>query len=155
MRKLFLLALASFILAFLGAAGSALAQTATLTATVRPNPLELELMAPQNVVVGEWFDISASVSNKGGEVIRKTWITLNTPGEIVARGVKKNLGDLQPGETRTVNWRAKANSAGKFVVMAQVTGKLAGEPISASDTALISATSPTFLVYLFSFFTLD
>lgn len=116
-----------------------LAQTATLVATVKVNPLEIEVTTLSNVTVGQWFTITVKVSNRGSETIRKTVASLNTPTEIVVRGKNKKLGDLEPGETKIVSWQAKANSSGNFVILAEVTGTLAGEQISTSDTAMISA----------------
>ena len=129
-----------FFLWFLGQS-QALAQTASLVATVRVNPLEVEMTAPSNVVVGEWFTISISVSNRGSETIRKTTATLETLTEIVVRGKNKKLGNVEPGEIKTVSWQAKANKAGNFIILAEVTGDLAGEQISAFDTTTISVNS--------------
>lgn len=124
---------------FFSSQSQVFAQTASLVATVRVNPLEVEVNTPPKVVVREWFTIRVSVSNRGSETIQKTTATLNTPTEIVVRGKDKKLGDLGLGETKTVSWQAKANSSGNFVILAEVTGNLAGEIISASDTTMISA----------------
>lgn len=137
MRKIFFLL--AGLTCFLLAGGSAFAQTATLTATVRPNPLKVQVSAPSSVFVGEWFDITLTVTNLGTEVVKKSTATLHTPAEIVVRGKSKKLANIGPGETKTVSWQAKANSSGNFVILAEVTGNLLGEEISASDTAMISA----------------
>ena len=121
--------------------GPVLAQTASLVATVRINPLEIEVTAPLNVVVGEWFTVSVSVFNRGSETIWKAIATLEAPTGIVVRGKNKKLGNLEPGEIKTVFWQAKANKAGNFIILAKVTGNLVGEQISASDTTTISASS--------------
>ncbi|MCH7730640.1 hypothetical protein IID21_03895 [Patescibacteria group bacterium] len=139
MKKLFVLPLA--LVCLFGAAGSALAQSATLTATVRVNPLKVEVTAPGVVTVGEWFDIKAEVSNLGTERISRAFATLNTSPEINVRGnVKKRFGSLPPGGTKTIKWRVKVDSPGNYIVTVEAKGNLAGEEIVASDTDTISAT---------------
>lgn len=139
MRKIFVLPI--FLTCLMGAVGSAFAQTATLTATVRPNPLIVEIIAPSNVTVGQWFDINVQVTNLGAETIRQTVANLNTPTEIAVRGKNKKLGNLEGGETKMVTWKAKANTSGDFIIQAEATGELVGEQISATDSIIISATS--------------
>lgn len=115
------------------------AQSATLTATVRVNPLEIEVVAPDTVVVGEWFDIDVVVSNLGATTVKKTSVVVNKPSGLKVRANKKRIGDLAPGATEIVTWRAKVNSPGGFVAVVEVSGKLDGEEISAFDSITISA----------------
>ena len=124
---------------FLITAVPSFAQSSTLTATVRPNPLKVKLTAPSNVTIGEWFDISAEVTNLGSETITKTTTTLNSPRELSVRNKKRRIGDLASGETIPLKWRVKAKSKGSFIIMAEALGKLAGEKISASDSKMIKA----------------
>ncbi len=137
MRKLFILPI---VIVFLLAAGStAYAQSSTLTATVRPNPLEVEVFAPSNVSVGSWFDIKVEVSNLGTETVTNTSALISPPSELVVRGKRKRIGNLSPGATQTITFRARANSSGTLIVTVEVAGELAGEDILASDTTIISA----------------
>ena len=137
MRKLFILPI---VIVFLLAAGStAYAQSSTLTATVRPNPLEVEVFAPSNVSVGSWFDIKVEVSNLGTETLTNTSALISPPSELVVRGKRKRIGNLSPGATQTITFRAMAKSSGNLLILVEATGKLAGEEISASDTTMISA----------------
>ena len=123
---------------FLLTAVPSFAQSSTLTATVRPNPLKVKITAPSNAPVGEWFDISAEVTNLGSEVITKTTTTtLNSPRELSVRNKKKRVGDLTSGETISLKWQAKAKSVGNFIVTAEASGRLASEKISDSDTKMI------------------
>ena len=122
---------------FLLTAVPSFAQSSTLTATVRPNPLKVKITAPNNVTVGEWFDISAEVTNLGSEVITKTTTTLNSPRELSVRNKKKRVGDLTSGETISLKWQAKAKSVGNFIVTVEASGRLASEKISDSDTKMI------------------
>ena len=93
MKKLVILPIALVFLLVL--ARSSFAQTATLTATVRVNPLEVEIIAPSEVPVGKWFEIKAEVSNLGTERISRAFATLNTSPEFNVRGSeKKNFGSL-------------------------------------------------------------
>ena len=139
MKKLFVLPLA--LICLFGAAGFTLAQSTTLTATVRVNPLKVEVTAPGVVTVGEWFDIKAEVSNLGTERISRAFATLNTsPGINVRGSEKKNFGNLPSGKTKTIKWRVKVDSPENYIVTVEAKGNLAGEEIVASDTDMISAT---------------
>lgn len=139
MKKLVILSIA---LAYLfGTAGSVLAQSAILIATVRVNPLEVEVIAPKSVMVGEWFEIKANISNMGGEIITKVYATIHTDPKLTVGGKRKRVGNLGAGQVETITWLAKARSSGVFVIYVQATGELAGEEISASDTLIVSATS--------------
>ena len=121
--------------------GSAFAQSATLTATVRVNPLKVEVIAPNTVTVGKWFEIKAEVSNLGTERISRAFATLSAHPEINIRGSeRKNLGSLPSGGTKTIKWRVKVDSLGNYIVTVEAKGILAGEEIFASDTIVIFTT---------------
>lgn len=115
------------------------AQSGVVTATVRPNPLAVVVSVPGTVVVGQWFDISADVANLGEQNISSTVATVHAPTEVTIKGPKKKVGDLAGGQTKTVTWRAKANSSGNFVIQVEASGNLAGEQIFSSDSVIISA----------------
>ena len=124
---------------FLVTAVPSFAQSAVLTATVRPNPLKVEITAPSNVSVGKWFDINAEITNFGTEIVTKTTVTLNSPRELRVRNKKKRIGNLASGETISLKWQVKAKSEGNFIVLVEASGRLAGEKISASDSKIIKA----------------
>lgn len=129
------------IFVFLGFFGkTSYAQNAVLTATVRANPLKVQITAPSTVTVGQWVNVSAQISNQGAVTITKTTAVLNSPSGISVRGKKKNVGDLLGGATVTETWMIKANSSGNFVIQVDVEGTFSGEKISASDTEIVSAT---------------
>ena len=108
---------------------------------MRVNPLKVEVIAPGVVTAGEWFDIKAEVSNLGTERISRAFATLNTaPGINVRGNVKRRLGSLPPGKTKTIKWRVKVDSPENYIVTVEAKGNLAGEEIVASDTDMISAT---------------
>lgn len=119
--------------------GSVYAQSGVVTATVRPNPLEVSVSAPPSVPVGQWFDISANVTNLGDLTITSTVATINASTELTVKGPKKKIGNLAGNQIKTVTWRAKANSSGNFVIQVEATGNLAGEQISSSDSVNIFA----------------
>lgn len=128
-----------FLILSAGFRQSVLAQSAILTATIRPNPLEVKITAPSTVAVGQWFDVSADFSNLGSEVITKTIATLNTPSDLKVKGQRKKIGDLNNHETKTGIWQLKANASGDFVILVEVTGNLGSEQISATDSLITSA----------------
>lgn len=139
MRIIGIIVASLLILAVFGA-GSVHAQSGVVTATVRPNPLEVTVSAPSTVTVGQWFDISADIANLGDQTITGTTATIHSPQEVAIKGgQKKKVGDLSGGLTKTVTWRAKATSTGSFVIQVEATGSLAGEQISSSDTTIISS----------------
>ncbi len=116
-----------------------LAQSAILTATVRPNPLEVKITAPSDVAVGQWFNISADVTNLGDQSITGVKAIIQAPTGVTVNGQKKEVGTLAGGQTKTVTWRAKANDSGNFIIQVEASGNLAGEQISSSDSVLIHA----------------
>lgn len=127
------------IAAWLVSTGSAVAQ-GVVTATVRPNPLDISLTAPATVNVGQWFEIEAEISNHGSEPISKTVVMLNTPNELTVRKKRKRNGILGPRETQVITWQAKGTKAGdELVIQVEVEGILAGEKIVASEATIISA----------------
>ena len=106
------------------------------------NPLKVSVSAPGPVVVGQWFDINANITNLGDQTITGTTATINVPAELTVKGQKKKkIGDFAGSQTKTVTWSAKANSAGTFVIQVDATGNLAGEQISSSGSVNISAVS--------------
>lgn len=118
------------------------AQSAVLTATVRPNPLNISLSAPPSVNVGQWFDAEVTITNHGGVPVSKASAVMHTPAGVNARGKKKRLGSLNPGQTQVV-WQMKLTRSGsKLVILVEVEGVLNGETITADETAIISSTSP-------------
>jgi len=119
--------------------GSAHAQGGVVTATVRPNPLKVSVSAQSSVTVGQWFDISADVTNLGDLTITSTVATISSSTELTVKGPKKKIGNLAGGQTKTVTWRAKANNSGTFIIQVEATGNLADEQISSSDSLNISA----------------
>ena len=134
---------------FLLTAVPSFAQSAVLTATVHPNPLKVEITAPDNVIVGEWFDVSAEVTNFGTEIVTKTTVTLNSPRELRLRNKKKRVGNLTSGEPVSLKWQVKARSEGNFIVLVEVSGRLSGEKISASDDSKIITADDSIIPSLF------
>ena len=119
---------------------SVFAQTSVISATVRPNPLEVSVSAPGTMVVGQWFEVTADIANLSGDPITQTIVILNTPPDIKVKAQRKKIGNLNAHQTTAVSWQAKANASGNFVIQAEASGKLLGEPISSSDTTSITAT---------------
>ena len=124
----------------LAAAGSAFAQSASLTATVRVNPLKVEVTAPGVVTVGEWFEVTAAVSNQGDIAVSKASATINLHSGMRVRGLRKRLGNFASGEEKVVTWLVRAKNPGEYIIQVEVKGKLLGEEISASASDNISVT---------------
>ena len=147
MRTLWVIA-ASLLLFVASSLGSVYAQNSIVTATVRPNPLEVSVSAPGTVVVGQWFDINADIVNLGNQTITQTTATIHSSTAITIKSSKKKIGDLAGGQTKAVTWRAKVNSSGTFIIQVDASGNLAGEQISSSDSVIISAVNSLALFLL-------
>ena len=122
--------------AFILTVAPAIAQTSNVTATVRPNPLEVEVSAPPGGL-GKWFSIEVTITNKGAVAVTKTFAKIHTSSDLKlkTRGKKKRIGTLAPGKTVEAVWLAKAKSSGQYIIQVDVEGFLEDEKITASDTA--------------------
>lgn len=129
-------------------ASAVLAKTATLTATVRPNPLLVGITAPSHVPVDQWFEFSAIISNIGADPISRTVATIHTPSDIRVQRKRQHLGTLEPQQSPTITWQMLANNPGSFVIQVEATGNLLGESISATDSSTISAVDSAILTVL-------
>lgn len=151
MRKFFIL---SILLTYLFAIGGIVyAQSASLIATVHVNPLEVEIILPGNVEIGEWFKITAIIINHGSEKIKHNRVSIYPPPEVSVRGSnEKGVGILRPGGTRTISWWIRVDSPSANFVLIEVVGTLLGEEVSASDTVSIPIITTTTLSLLWSRF---
>lgn len=138
----------SLLLFWVAGFKSVFAQTGVVSATVRPNPLEVSVSAPGTMVVGQWFEVTADIANLSGDPITQTTVILNTPSDIKVKAPRKKIGNLNAHQTITVSWEAKAKASGNFVIQAEASGKLLDERISSSDTTSITATG-TLVAFLF------
>jgi len=126
---------------FLSFIGYSFAQEGTVSATVRPNPLEVKISAPTVVNVGQRFDINVDVSNLGTETVNDVVVVINKPQGLSVKGKKSlDIGNLLPGETKPIIWEAKASKPLDYIVQVEATGVLFGETITSSDTAVIFTT---------------
>jgi len=125
---------------FLSFVGYPFAQEGTVSATVRPNPLEVKLTFLSAIPVGEWFEVTAAVSNQGDIVVSKASATINLHSGMRVRGLRKRLGNFASGEEKVVTWLVRAKNPGEYIIQVEAKGKLLGEEISASDSANISVT---------------
>ena len=124
---------------FLSFNGHSFAQGGIVSATVRPNPLEVKLTFPSAVPVGEWFEVTAEVSNKGDLGISKVSASLDVSSGISVRGKKKRLGNLAAGEKKVVKWMIKVRRPGNYVAQVEAKGILLGEDILALDSSNTTA----------------
>lgn len=140
MKKLFRLlgSLPLVFVFFLSFANYSFAQEGIVSATVRPNPLEVKISAPAVVNVGQWFDINVDVTNFGTETINDVVVVINNPQGLSVKGKKSiALGNLLPGETKPFSWEAKVSQPLDYIVQVEATGLLSGEVVTNSDTVVI------------------
>ena len=138
MKKLIILLIV--LLSFFAVARSVFAQTATLTATVRVNPLEVKISDSGIVPLKKWFEIPIIISNQGRQEITKTEVRIYSSPKLTVKNKQKKIGNFAPGE-KIIVWFAKANKQGDFIIQVEMTGEFAGEQISATDSTLISIPS--------------
>jgi len=131
---------ASLLLFVFSGVESVYAQSGTVTATVRPNPLKVQISAPSTYPVNKWFPVSADITNQGADPITKIIVTLNADPGIRIKSSRKKIGTLGTHQTTNISWEAKATAVGNFIITAEATGNLLGETISSSDSAMIVAT---------------
>lgn len=147
--------LAGVLLLPLMARGNAVADgppaSATVFATVRVNPLRVELSVPEKVAVGENFEVRATVHNRGTTyMVRGASATLFFPdglaedgeGGLIIRGKsERNLGTIPPSREKQARWRVIAEGPpGVYVVMvvAQGTDEATGALLEAEASATIT-----------------
>ena len=132
--------IATFFAALVFVAGSALASSSVLTATVRPNPLSVTIDAPADVLINQQFNVSADILNRGADTIERSRVTLHAARDVQVQRRQVRIGSLTAGETITISWQPRIRNVGDFVLLAEATGDLANENISATDSAIVSAT---------------
>ena len=120
--------------------------SATVFATVRINTLEVSLAAPASVVVGEQFDVVATLTNIGSTKIMaakatiKHLPTLEIGTAFTVRGQKdKNAGAIPPGTDKEVKWKLVAEAARNYVIMVTASGteEAGGDLLEAQDTTVL------------------
>ena len=119
--------------------------SATVFATVRINTLEVSLAAPTSVVVGNQFDVVATMRNLGSTKIMAAKATLHLPTletgpALTVRGQEdKNAGAIPPGTDKEVKWKLVAEAAGNYVIMVTASGteEAGGDLLEAQDTTVL------------------
>lgn len=117
------------------------AQTASLVATVRLNPLEVEVFAPSFVRVGEQFRVRATVSNLGGRKIKKTKaaISFSDSGLDIRGKSEQKLGVIPVTESKLASWRVTARETGNYVILVEASGieEETGNLVEASESTIV------------------
>lgn len=116
------------------------AQTASLVATVRINPLEVEVTAPSPVSLGERFRVEAVVKNLGETRIKKTKVELFwDPGLSLRGNPVRKMGVILGKESKTASWRITAEETGSYVILVEASGieGEGGDLVEASDTTIV------------------
>lgn len=120
------------------------AQTASLVATVRLNPLEVKVFAPSFVRVGEQFRVRATISNLGGTKIKKTKAEIFLdPGLSLKGSSRRKLGVISAAASRTASWRVTAKKGGSYVILVEASGieEETGDLVETSDSTIVEVRS--------------
>ncbi len=134
------LVLGLFFSWFLAKQNLVLAQTASLVATVRTNPLEVKVTALHPVSVGERFKVEATVSNLGKSKIKKTRVEIFLNSGLGLKGKsERKLGVILAENSKTASWRVTAEKTGEYVISVEASGieEETGDLVKASDTTMV------------------
>ena len=103
---------------------------------VNPPSFSPMVFAPENVALGSTFTVSASVTNNGGVSAHNVEVTLNLPSAgltIVDGSNPAYVGTLPSGQTETVSWIVRADSAETQLISASINSNSYGD--SFTDTS--------------------
>ncbi len=116
----------------------------TINFSVRINPLVVKVSAPTEVDKGQVFAVEGRVSNRGIRTIKGVRAALELSDGSVLKA-ENELGDIQPGYTKTTSWQIKAENLGKLKLRIEAKGleAISKESLSAHDTALVTVSEPT------------
>ena len=130
------------LLALLGRSKISAAE-GVITATVTVNPLWVSVSAPSSVLVGESFQVEATIENRGEAKIEKAVATIILPdGLELVRPPKaeRNLGAIPPHKHKTATWQVQAASESGYIIMVSASGEYAGVIITEDSTAAVTFT---------------
>lgn len=125
---------------FLTKSNPLLAQTASLVATVRINPLEIEVDTPRLVSVGERFKVEAIVKNSGETKIKKTKVEIFlSPGLNLKGNSKRKLGIILAEDSKTTSWWVAPEKTGNYLIVVNASGieEETGGLVEASGSATL------------------
>ena len=143
------LVLGLFFSWFFSGQSQVLAQTASLTATVSINPLGLELSAPSSVSQGDSFKLKAKIGNLGQSKLQKVEATIFINSGLIVRGKEeKKAGTIKGESQKTATWQIKAQEAGHYLIIVDVSGKVAetGDLVTISHSFKVTVSPQTSLL---------
>lgn len=99
-------------------------QTGTVVATVRINPLKLEVSVPFLVFEQQRFKVKAKVQNLGETKIEKAKAEIFLPEglHLISPKSRQNLGTLAPHRTKWRTWWVRATREGEYAVLVEAWG---------------------------------
>lgn len=131
---------------FLTKQSQVLAQTGAVVATVRINPLEVEVTAPSSVSMGERFKVEAIVKNLGGTKIQKTKVEIFLSSGLSLKGKsERKLGVILEEDSKATSWRITAKETGIYFISVEVSGIEAetGDLVEASGNTMVELQNST------------
>jgi uncharacterized repeat protein (TIGR01451 family) len=119
----------------------------SLRTTVSQPKLSITKKGPQTAQIGEIVPFELVVSNQGTGSAEKVMLRDKMPAGLQheaqrASGetIEADLGTLAPGETRTINMKAKATQEGRFVNEASVSAPGVAEVTARAEVVVVGAT---------------
>lgn len=100
-----------------------LAQSASLVATVRVNPLKVEVTTTSPVSVGQRFKVQAIINNLGQTRIKQAKAEIFLPPGLSFKGnSEQNLGVILPNNSKTASWQIIAETPGDYFILVYASG---------------------------------
>lgn len=112
-----------------------------IIATVRLNPLEVNVTTSSPIFINNRTFIGAEVKNQGPYWVKDASATIFLPSglRLISGSSTNNLGRIQGGKSKSARWRIQALEPGNYIILveAKATDEPTGTILTASGSALL------------------
>lgn len=130
------------IVAFAFSADTGSAQASTTFEALGPADLAVQIEGANTVTPGTASDITARVRNDGGQPATGVQVVLSlADGLSAGTAITVALGDLAPGEEKTVTWPVTAAAAGVYALRVTATETSVGD-MEIADQLIVAVQTP-------------
>lgn len=152
LRQKILIILAVFVFALALTPAASASFSDFVRALVAVNPLEVNVWAPKEALVGQNIHVSAALKNKGAEAILNVQAEIFPSSLTLFKGDKiQALGTILPQKEKFAFWSLRGIKEGNYVVSIKASGELGEETVSDEDSALIRIRKEGRRLYFFEF----
>jgi hypothetical protein len=112
----------------------------TVSVTVVPSPVEINVRIPSHVREGVPFPVLAFIENSGDSRIEEAVATIHIPEdiEVILRGTEVDLGTIRTHGSTTAMWLVRALEEGNYVILVSISGTYDGDIVTGQDAALVT-----------------